>query len=83
MPLIEKETPTHRIQVEMSDEGLVDGTAIYNSMICLGLTIRPTQTKVFMGTNYRIVLQAHTSFTPEDFFEEHLEFMDAFKEVEN
>jgi len=78
MALIEKETATHRIQIEFNEEGMVDSKEFLDSITSLGLLIRPRETKIKAGNNFRIVMQAHSGYSAEDFFEEHREFMDSF-----
>ena len=77
MDLIEKDTPTHRIQVEFAEESIVDGKDFLVSLTSLALLIKPNETRVKQGKTFRIVLQAKYNYSAEDFFVEHTEFMDS------
>ena len=57
---------------------IVDGKAVLNALTSLGLLIRPRETRVKLGQNFKISLHANYNYTPEDFFQEHQEFMDSF-----
>lgn len=78
MGLILKETDSHRIQVELDEIGIIDGREFVSSFTGLGMTIKPTEIKVKVGSNFRIIMEAKKSYDPNDFFLEHQEFLDNF-----
>ena len=73
--ILEKTTETHTIAMQVGER--VASQAILAQFHNLGLTLKPNQKRTCMGENFCIQVTTNWKFTPEQFFADHMEFMDS------